>query len=174
MAVTPFAITTSAYTEIKFPVMTDGWGFWVEGCDMYYREVGPPRSIVYLDAGAVVDNLDGTVTLAAAGHGLTEGDTIVIPGRKKEGAQKFQPENYASEDNTLVLEAAGDANNLVVIMDYVAETILAGAFVLGYKDIKILQNREDAEDKTTRPFETLFKAKAVSGSGTVHVRAVEA
>lgn len=174
MAVTPFAITTSAYTEIKFPMMTDGWGFWVEGCDMYYREVGPPQSIVYLDAGAVVDNLDGTVTIAAALHGLTEGDTIVIPGRKKEGAQKFQPENYASEDNTLVLEAAGDASNLVLAMDYVAETILAGAFVLGYKDIKYPQYASKDISRVTRPFETLFKAKAVSGSGTVHVHAVEA
>lgn len=75
-----------------------------------------PCSVAYLDAAAVVDNLDGTVDITATGHGFTDGDDITIHGT-------------TYYDGTWEVLAAGDADSLFVTPTATVVNPTAGAVV---------------------------------------------
>lgn len=65
-----------------------------------------------LDAGAAVDNLDGTVTIPVTSHPFTAGDVVLLAGTV----------NY---DGVYEVEPATSTDTLVITATYVAETFTA-------------------------------------------------
>ena len=94
---------TTNWQDLIFPIDVKQVSVYVVSGILVLRGTVPIHRS-YLDAAAVVDNLDGTVTIAAALHGLTIGDDAT-----------FYNTDYF--DGTWELEAGGDANNLIITPD---------------------------------------------------------
>ena len=88
------------WVPIQFPVDIKGLSISIDAGTVYFDGVAN-GSKAWFDAAAVTDNGDGTITIAAADHGFTDGDDITIYGTT----------NY---NETVTVLAAGDADNLVV------------------------------------------------------------
>ena len=159
--VSTFVATSAAWVTVKVPWRIAGWTFRVSGGDMLMRG-RLPGGMVALDNAAVLDNLDGTVTVAAAAHGVADGQYVWFP-------QKTSV-NLANEAGYPVL-AAGDTDNLVVTAEYVAETIATGKYAYAHKDITYPSGTEDAENEIVEAGDVLFYIKAVGADITLHLRA---
>ena len=81
----------------------------------YTAEVFYPGVIAY-KAPAAADNGDGTVSLPAAGHGVSSGDAITISGSAA-----------YSGTHTLPAQTLGDADHIVITAPYTAEVFNGGA-----------------------------------------------
>lgn len=159
---TKFVVTSAAWVEVKFPVYCNAWTMWTSGGSVLARGRNH-GTLVALDAGAIVDNEDGTISIGAAGHGLTDGDTIFVPN----GEIGIVPGgNYT-------LEAATDADNLCITATYGdGETLVAGKVVHGYIDAPYPDQANDSDycEPPLAPKTVLFKLKAVSDPVTVNFR----
>ena len=149
------AIGTSAWVAIRLGVDVTSGFIHVEDGAAYIIRGREQAGVTFFDGTAIADNGDGTVTIPAADHGLTDGDDIIIPVN--------QTTNYAG---TFTLEAATDADNLVITVDYVAETPAATAYCLGYKDY---HGTGDIEFDRVNALEPICWIKAVADTINVSV-----
>jgi phage tail-like protein len=152
-----FTATNADWLPVRFPMDTYGWTFQVISGTLVWRG-RIPVAMVSLDENAAVENIgNGKVSIAATGHGLTVGDPIQIP-------EKCSP-NLRGEH---VLDAATDADHLVVAAPYVAEVIGANKYVIGYKDHpEYTAGRGDGELELTVAEVPLFYARATDPTGCV-------
>lgn len=120
---------TTAEKTIYFGRDIKGCAFYVESGTVIDRGV-KSASVSFLDNAAVVDNEDGTVTLAATGHGFTAGDFVEI----------YDTDNYDTGTNdreelqtAIELESVA-TDTITITATYVEETIAVGAYLVGYRD----------------------------------------
>jgi hypothetical protein len=112
---------TTATRAIQFGEDIKGLILYVESGTVIIRGVAAFGK-EFLDAEAAIDAGGGDVTLNADGHGFTTGDSVTITGTT----------NY---DGTYTITAATDT--ITITATYVAETIPATAYMVGYRDARL-------------------------------------
>lgn len=120
---------TTAEKTIYFGRDIKGCAFYVESGTVIDRGV-QPVSVAFLDNSAVVDVEDGTVTLAATGHGFTAGDFVEIYGTTN---YDTGVDDREASQTPVELESVA-TDTVTITATYVAETIAAGAYLVGYRD----------------------------------------
>jgi hypothetical protein len=148
----------ASFVDICFGIDVEAYSLIVNSGTLTMRGMSKGAR-VYLDAAAVVDAGGGIVTLAAAGNGLTIGDTIFIP--------KGVLTNYEGE---YTIEAGSDADNINITATYVAETPAATAYVNGYRDATLPAGAAITVEDKAGAGQPLFKGKGVCVISLVGVR----
>jgi len=164
----PARITlTETFSAVRFAADIKGLAILVSSGTLVMKGTSP-GNVISLNNAAVVNNGDGTVTVGATGHLLTDGDEFVIP--------VGQSTNYAGTHTVL---AAGDANSLVFTHAFTAETIASGAYAFGYVypqfatgtvlAIPVCKKDPAALNTNGTPYglQTVFNGKALSGTCTL-------
>lgn len=116
-----------------------------------------PVSVAYLDAAAVVNSGGGTVTIACAGHGFSDGDTVRF----------YQP--YGTSDGvhvpltqypaTYTVLAAGDADHIAITATYAAKTPTALYYAIGYRDLTYAVGEAFGLPIAVKQMQPLFQGK---------------
>lgn len=121
---------TTSFQELKFTRDIKSCSITVVSGTLVVRGDFPINRVP-LNHSAVVDNGNGTVTIACTGHGFSDSDPVRFYNTSAEGADLIPLPDYPDEYTIL---AAGDANNLVITADYTALTPITTDFALGYID----------------------------------------
>jgi hypothetical protein len=121
-----------------------------------------PASVAYLDAAAVVDNLDGTVTIACAGHGYPDDSKIRFyqPYDVEAAAGAHVPLTQYPAEYTVL--AAGDTDNLVVTATYAAKTPTTSYYAIGYRDITLAAGSGRGFPTAVKAMQPLFVGAGVA------------
>jgi hypothetical protein len=111
---------TTGWQNLIFPIDVKQVSVYVVSGTLVLRGTVPIHRS-YLDAAAVVNSGGGVVTIAATGHGLTDGDPVTFPTLT----------DYPGDYTVL---AAGDADHIAITATYVAKTPAVTDYALGYVD----------------------------------------